>query len=78
MWKNYRGIAVRMSTGTLYGAIRRLLEDRWIERFHEDEAPRDRQAYRLTSKGLAVVTEEISRMKLLTRLAAVRLAHRES
>ena len=71
------GDRVRMSTGTLYGAIRRLLEDRWIERFREAEAPRDRQAYRLTSKGLNVVVEEIRRMKLLTRLATVRLAHRE-
>jgi DNA-binding PadR family transcriptional regulator len=68
---------VRMSTGTLYGAIRRLLEDRWIERFREAESPRDRQAYRLTSKGLDVVAREITRMKVLTRLATVRLAHRE-
>ncbi len=72
------GNRVRMSTGTLYGAIRRFLEERWIERFREIEAPRDRQAYRLTSKGLDVVAQEISRMKLLTRLATVRLAHREA
>jgi DNA-binding PadR family transcriptional regulator len=68
---------VRLSTGTLYGAIRRLLEDRWIERYREEEAPRDRQAYRLTSKGLDVVAQEVSRMKVLTRLATVRLAHKE-
>jgi DNA-binding PadR family transcriptional regulator len=68
------GNRVRLSTGTLYGAIRRLMEDRWIERFHEAEAPRDRQAYRLTSVGRNAVAEEVRRMKLLTRLAAVRLA----
>ena len=42
---------VRLSTGTLYGALRRLLDNRWIERFDEDDAPRDRQAYRLTPGG---------------------------
>lgn len=68
---------VRMSTGTLYGAIRRLLDDRWIERFREVDAPRDRQAYRLTSIGRTVVAEEVRRMKLLTRLATVRLAGME-
>src|ERR1700728_5042100 len=31
---------VRMSTGTLFGALRRLLEDGWIERFEQaDTAP---------------------------------------
>jgi len=28
---------VALSTGTLYGALRRLLDDRWIERFEEQE-----------------------------------------
>ena len=31
---------VVMSTGTLYGALRRLLDDRWIERIEERESPR--------------------------------------
>src|SRR5438552_808640 len=65
------GHRVRMSTGTLYGALRRLLDDRWIERFREAEAPRDRRAYRLTSTGQNVVVEEMRRMKLLTRLATL-------
>jgi DNA-binding PadR family transcriptional regulator len=67
------GNRIRMSTGTLYGAIRRLLEDRWIERFREVEAPRDRQAYKLTSIGRRVAMEDVRRMKLLTRLANLRL-----
>ena len=71
------GHRVRMSTGTLYGAIRRLLDDRWIERFREAEAPRDRQAYRLTPTGQNVAVEEMRRMKLLTRLATLRLAATE-
>ncbi len=64
---------VRLSTGTLYGALRRLLDDRWIQRFAEDDAPRDRQAYRLTAKGRQVLTEEVARMKVLTRAASARL-----
>ena len=42
---------VVLSTGTLYGALRRLLDDDWIERFEEKESSRGRQAYRLTSQG---------------------------
>src|SRR5437870_10869464 len=42
---------VRLSTGTLYGALRRLLEDKWIERFEEQDSSRGRQAYRLTPAG---------------------------
>lgn len=68
---------VRMSTGTLYGAIRRMLEDRWIERFAEEAAPRDRQAYRLTTDGREVLTAEIARMKMLTRAASARLMRAE-
>ena len=64
---------VRLSTGTLYGALRRLLDDGWIERFAEDEAPRDRQAYRLTGHGLDVLAAEVGRMKVLTRAASARL-----
>jgi DNA-binding PadR family transcriptional regulator len=36
---------VMLSTGTLYGASRRLLDQGWIERFEEDESLRDRRAY---------------------------------
>ncbi len=39
---------VVLSTGTLYGAIRRLLEDGWIERFEQEDTSREKQAYRLT------------------------------
>ena len=64
---------VEMSTGTLYGALRRLLADRWIERFKEPEAPRDRQAYRLTGAGRQVVESEVERMRQLTAAASKRL-----
>jgi DNA-binding PadR family transcriptional regulator len=67
-----------LSTGTLYGALRRLLDDKWIERFEDEDTSRGRQAYRLTSQGRKHLQLEISRMKQLTRLASARAATRES
>lgn len=69
---------VVLSTGTLYGAIRRLLEDDWIERFEERETSRGRQAYRLTAHGRRNLQLEVDRMKHLTRLATLRAATKES
>ena len=60
---------VRVSTGTLYGAIRRLLEDGWIERFAQKDTSRDKQAYRLTTAGRGQLKAEVARMKQLTRAA---------
>ena len=67
------GGRVRLSTGTLYGALRRLLEDRWIERFAQADISRDKQAYRLTSLGRRLLQGEIRRMMQLTRAARLRL-----
>ncbi len=67
---------VVLSTGTLYGALRRLLEDDWIERFEEEESSRGRQAYRLTPQGRRNLQLEVDRMKHLTRLANLRVAAR--
>jgi DNA-binding PadR family transcriptional regulator len=69
---------VVLSTGTLYGALRRLLDDDWIERFEEEETSRGRQAYRLTPQGRRNLQGEIDRMKNLTRLATLRVAAKES
>lgn len=69
---------VALSTGTLYGALHRLLSDGWVERFKEDEAPRDRQAYRLTTKGRRNLQAEVDRMQHLTRLACLRIARKET
>jgi len=68
---------VVLSTGTLYGALRRLLDDRWIERYYEKESSRGRQAYRLTSQGRRNLQAEVSRMKQLTRLAGLRAGLKE-
>jgi DNA-binding PadR family transcriptional regulator len=67
---------VRLSTGTLYGALRRLLDDRWIERFDEQDSSRGRQAYRLTATGRRNLQMEVTRLKHLTRVATLRAARK--
>jgi DNA-binding PadR family transcriptional regulator len=64
---------VRMSTGTLYGALRRLLEDQWIQRFEQADTSREKQAYRLTAAGRKQLQMELDRMRQLTRAASARL-----
>jgi DNA-binding PadR family transcriptional regulator len=72
------GGRVRLSTGTLYGALQRLLDEEWIERIEEDNAPRDRRTYRLTSRGRRNLRAEIERLRHLTKLAGLRIARRET
>jgi len=69
---------VRLSTGTLYGALRRLLEDLWIERFEQEDTSREKQAYKLTSAGRRQLHAELERMRQLTRAATSRLRTREA
>jgi len=69
---------VRLSTGTLYGALRRLLEDRWIQRFEQEDTAREKQAYRLTPAGRGQLHVELDRMKQLTRAASTRLRTKEA
>jgi DNA-binding PadR family transcriptional regulator len=71
------GGRVRLSTGTLYGAIRRLLEEGWIERFEQKDTSRDKQAYRVTARGRAQLHAEIARLRQLVQAAATRLRLRE-
>jgi DNA-binding PadR family transcriptional regulator len=70
------GGRVRLSTGTLYGALRRLLEDAWIERFEQADTSREKQAYRLTTAGRRQLQLELDRMKQLTKMAGARLRTR--
>jgi DNA-binding PadR family transcriptional regulator len=69
---------VRLSTGTLYGALRRLLEDLWIERFEQEDTSRDKQAYRLTPEGRRQLQLELERLKQLTRVGIARLRMNEA
>ena len=60
------------STGTLYGALRRLLEQGWIKRVSDPEpnpTDRERKAYTLTDKGRKIVNAEMERLKFLVATA---------
>jgi len=63
---------VLLSTGTLYGAIKRLLDDGWIRRV-DDPLPngtdRERKAYALTEPGRRVLNAEIERLRKLVNVA---------
>ena len=72
------GGRVLLSTGTLYGALQRLLDNGWIERVEEEGAPRDRRTYKLTSRGRRNLQAEIERMRHLTKLASLRVANKEA
>jgi len=72
------GGRVLLSTGTLYGALQRLLDSGWIERVEEEDAPRDRRTYKLTSRGRRNLQAEIERMRHVTKLAALRVSRKEA
>ncbi len=68
---------ITLSTGTLYGAIKRLLDQAWIIRL-DDAAEADfagmvdgrgQKVYRLTDLGRLVLDAEIERLDLLVRKA---------
>jgi len=69
---------VRMSTGTLFGALRRLLDDGWIERFEQADTARQKQAYRLTGVGRRRLEMELKRMQSLARAGLARLKSAEA
>jgi DNA-binding PadR family transcriptional regulator len=63
---------VRLSTGTLYGAIKRLLADGWIQpagMVDPDKDGRARKAYALTPRGWKMLAAETSRLDELARVA---------
>jgi DNA-binding PadR family transcriptional regulator len=72
------GGRVRLSTGTLYGVIHRLLESKWIERFETDDTSRDKQSYRLTPLGKKYLQAEAERLRQLSRTATACLKAREA
>lgn len=67
---------VTLSTGTLYTAIKRLLEQGWIDRVEEDNGEangRQRKAYRLTDFGRRVLEAEVARLEGLVDAAQLRI-----
>ena len=69
---------VRLSTGTLYGALKRLLEDGSIERIDLKDTTREKQSYRLTRFGREQLQVESARVQQLARAAAFRLRAKEA
>jgi len=77
---------VTLSTGTLYGALKRLLEQGWIERLDEreraaagsNETGRPRKAYVLTRLGKRVLDAEVTRLRALVSVASLRAAGRQA
>ena len=69
------GTRVELSTGTLYGALKRMLESAWIERVENpepDDSSRGRKAYRLTKLGRRILKAEMARLRQLVNIAELR------
>jgi DNA-binding PadR family transcriptional regulator len=72
---------VVLSTGTLYGAIKRLLDQGWILRVDEpaeDGNGRERKAYLLTHRGRRILEAETARLGKLYRAAQLRVIGEEA
>ena len=66
---------INLSAGTLYGALKRLLECGWIERFEDgekDETGHPRKSYQLTTLGRAILAAETDRLHTLVRATGLR------
>jgi len=66
---------VTLSTGTLYGALKRLLDQGWIIRIEEsglEASGRERKVYQLTEHGRKVLSDEIARLQKLLMAAEQR------
>ena len=65
-----------LSTGTLYGALKRLLDQGWIIRFDDIDLKgnvRDRKVYELSEHGRRVLKDEIARLQKLLIAAKQRV-----
>ena len=63
---------VMLSTGTLYGAIKRLLDRSWLKRVTDpipNNTDRERKAYALTEQGRRVLNAETARLQKLVAVA---------
>ena len=72
---------VKLSTGTLYGAIKRLLDRGWIRRVDDpipNDTDRERKSYDLTELGRRVLNAEIARLQKLVSVAQIQTAEETS
>lgn len=68
---------VKLSTGTLYGAIKRLLDRGWIQRVEDpipNDTERERKSYDLTNLGRRALNAEVSRLKKLVTVVQIQTA----
>jgi len=68
---------LQLSTGTLYGALRRLLAQGWIARYDEASEVvngRPRKAYRITDLGQKILNADVARMQDLITAVQGKLA----
>lgn len=66
---------VGLSTGTLFGALDRLVESGLVEAGEEEKVEgRVRRAYTLTQDGYAALSAEARRMRRAARVVEVRVA----
>ncbi len=69
--------AVRLRTGTLYGALDRLSDDGYIEFDREDTVEgRIRRYYRITDTGIALLAQETRHRVRVAEAGRLRLAGR--
>jgi len=61
---------VVLATGTLYSALRRMLDDGWIDRLDGNSvmARRERKLYQLTEHGRRILEAEVGRLEGLVNL----------
>jgi DNA-binding PadR family transcriptional regulator len=67
---------VVLSTGTLYSALKRLLDQGWIQRTadpHSRANGRVRKAYTLTQLGQKILEAELQRLQVLVNVAQNRI-----
>jgi DNA-binding PadR family transcriptional regulator len=72
---------VALGTGTLYGALARLLDQGWIERVdipQEPDTGRPRKDYILSELGRRILSAETTRLSRLVENARLRLAGGEA
>ena len=67
---------VSLSTGTLYGALKRLLEGGWVQRVQDEgeDSGRERKSYALTQLGKGILEAETTRMQNLVAITRERSA----
>jgi len=80
MVEDLSGGHLHLSTGTLYGALKRMMMQEWIERVDDPQpnpTDRERKAYRLTSQGRRALSAEKLRLRHLLTAAELEPAEVE-